>query len=468
MAQTVHVTLKGILLNWNHPALYAYKKAEHRHAFCRAMLPDTFTNNQTYAWYFDKDKMPLSDSVLRMLVNGNRKSLSGFIHSLASVSFTDDLIHILNQNATDAEGVPPRTNLFQKMMALVSTSDPPLCADSPLFQNVHLEPDVPGGQSAGAYAQLRHTVQRLLSLGSTQAYAYAVMIYVLAAWLQWRIEEIPWLWDWDCASGYLYLEAPKTVSKNPAEHIAFEDPSYMNHYHAYLFRSTRPQLFEFGILTMEPESLFGAQIRLKLKYQSGDDPNHYQEREFLGNPTLSQKDACVYSLLKDSNGALAHLYFSYKPFNANMYYRLGLLVSKDPDNPALLSQKIVLSHRQIADWEKPYVEGILADNGDLMVLTPKMLEQFTEKFKDVNLYPWMPFFQAEVLPMLREAIRSTQLFNCQLIRSYFLGVLSELQILQITLALKSIPIPGFERQGRFLGCLDNPNTHLLLRDAPIM
>lgn len=463
MAPTVHVTLKKIQQIWNHPSLYKYRKADNRCEFCRKMLPDNFTNESAYSWYFEQGSSPLSDSVLRMLVNGNRKSLSGFIHSLASVSFTDDLVQVLNENIPNQAGITPRKNLFDKLSKLVTTSDPPLGIDSPLFRQIHLEPDEPNGMGAEAYAQLRKTVQKLLIQNTTQSITYAVMIYVLAAWLQWRIEEIPWLWDWDAVGGYLSINAPRIENHDPTEHIPFDDPSYLHRYHAYLFRSTRPQLFEEGYLTMEPESLMGAQVNLTLRYQSGDDPNHFLQRQFRGNPMLSRKDSCVYALMKDDNGAFAHLYFYYKPFNANMYFRQVLLVTKDPDHAAPLTQKIVLSHKEVPQWEIPYVEGILSDTGDLIVLTPKMLETFLDTFCDPLHYPWLHFFESDVLPMIREVTRSTQYFNCQMIRSRFLGILTELEILQITLALKSIPVPGFEREGRFQTCLENPNTHLLFR-----
>lgn len=479
MEPVVHVKIADIIDYWKHPSLYPFRKLEDRQKCCRALLPDLFDASQcsqsTAYPYFEKSG-GLAENVLRMVVNGNRKSLSGSIQHMGCVSFVRDLINVLNNNTPFQTKVldqnkeihmitiPPRQNLFNKLRELVVDSSPALQPDALLFRKIQLEPDIENGRGAESYLLLRKTVQKLLLQGSTQALTYAVMIYVLAAWLQWRIEDIPWLWDWSQIATYLSQDAPRIIPQNAAVHIAFEDPAYMHRYHAYLFRSTRPQLFEEGYLTIEPESLFGSQITLELRYQSGDDPNHFLHRQFRGIPMLSAKDSTVYATMKEDNGALAHLYFPYKRFNANMYFRMALLVTNDPDKSVPLPQRLVLTHRALAEWEKPYVEGLLAVNGDLMILTPAMVETFLAKFRDVNLYPWMPFFQAEVLPLIRETICVNQIFNCKLIRAHFEGTLTELQILQITLALKSIPVPGFERQGRFLSYLDNPNVHLLFRD----
>ena len=479
MDPIVHVKITDIVHYWKHSNLSRFRQIKDRYKCCRALLPDLFDASNcirsTAYSYFEEDG-GLADNILRMVVNGNRKSLSGSVQYLGCAGFVQDLIDILNHDTpfqikkaesddkSEVKTVTPRQNLFDKLQALVVTSSPALRADAPLFRQIQLEPDTPNGRGSDAYRQLRKAVQKLLLKDNTQSLTYAIMIYVLAAWLQWRVEELPWLWDWDQVSAYLSQNAPRIAPQGPSEHVAFEDPSYMHKYHAYLFRSTRPQLFEEGYLTIEPEPLFGSQITLELRYQSGDDPNHFLHRRFRGIPMLSAKDSTVYAAMKEDNGALAHLYFPYKRFNANMYFRMALLVTNDPDKSVPLPQRLILTHRALAEWEKPYVEGLLAENGDFMIFTPAMMESFLQKFRDANLYPWMPFFQAEVLPLVQEAICVKQIFNCKLIRAHFEGTLTELQILQITLALKSIPVPGFERQGRFLPYSDNPHIHLLFRD----
>lgn len=480
MTPIVHVQISDIVRYWKHPQLGNFRFTKEKRKCCQKLLPDIFDgtkcNESSVFPYFD-ELHGLESNVLRMVVNGNRKSLSASIRHLGCAAFVQDLIDLLNQDApfalalskddchnNEVQTTTPRKSLFDNLLRLVTTSVPAVRADFPVFTQIHLEPDTPSGRGTEAYQQLRNTVQKLLLEGSVPALTYAVMIYVLAGWLQWRVEDIPWLWDWSQIRPYLSQITPRITPKNAAEHIVFEDTSYMHKYHAYLFRSTRIGLFEQGCLTIAPEPPFSAQVTLELRYQSGDDPNHFQYRKFRGIPMLAQKDSIVYANLTEENGSLAHLYFAYQPFNANMYYRTAFLVRKDPDTPIPMQQKLVLTHRPLQEWEKPYIEGILSDCGDLIVLTPGMIESFLIKFRDENYYPWMPFFRAEVLPLIRETICVTQIFNCQLIHSHFLGALTELQILQITLALKSIPVPGFERQNRFSFCQSNPHTHALFRD----
>lgn len=480
MEPVVHVKISDIVRYWNHPALSSFRQDASRRKCCQVLLPDLFNPEKcpsNTAFNHFSANNGLDASVLRMVVNGNRKSLSGLVQYLGCADFAQKLIDMLNINSpfsvtkpkTDpadkpqAERITPRNSLFRNILELVSTSHPGITADSPLFSQICLEPDVPNGRGAQAYQHLRGAVYQLLLQNSPQAYAYAIMLYVLAGWLQWRIEELPWLWNWDLIPEYLAHDISYTPAGSASSHVPFNDPSYMYQYHAYLYRSTSAQLFEAGQVTFTPDTQFGSKITLQLRYQSGDDLTHQHQRLFQGTPVLSRQDSLIYANMKDESGSIAHLYIPYKHFNANMYFRTALLLTCDPQNPTPLSQKLVLTHRALTAWEIPYAQGIVSGHGDLIIFTPAMLEIFLEKFRDEDHYPWLPFFRSRVLPMLQSQISEHHTFHCELIHSHFVEDLPSEQILQITLALKSIPIPGFAHQDHFQTCLNPPDTHLLFR-----
>lgn len=465
MERTVHVTLQDIQRHWKHPNMNQYGRAAKRREFCLKMLPDLFDAdlfpNAPAARYFSRQD-GLEDPVVRMLVNGNRKSKTGYARYLGCAAFTQDLIDILNDNEPmGLSGETPRKNLFTKLAALAASSDPPLSQRSALFQNIRLEPDMPGGPGEAAYAALRNTCARLWQVGTPQACAYAVMILVLAAWLQWRVADIPWLWDWDEITGYLYTDVPRPAAAEAAFRIPFTDSAYMHEYRAYTFRTTQSRLFEEGTVSITPDSLFGARMELKLRYQAGSDPNHIQTRVYTGTPMLCQNDQCVIADLQDARGAFAHLYFYHRPFLTDMYFRMALLVKKDPEQPTPICQKLVLCRRELPPEQLPYAEGALSTAGDQLIFTEEMLARFCETFRDPVHYPWYPKLEANLLPWLRQTVRDSQVLNCGILRLSALGKFSETEILQIILALKSIRVPGYPRDWRFITCHDTEGLHKL-------
>lgn len=131
MDRTIHITIKSLADGWGHPDLHRLRKASDRRQLCKALLPDAYDDSKcsdASALFFreNSDTTALNESTLRMLVNGNRRSLSRGIDRLGSAAFTLDLIRRLKADSPirfrDGSRTGIRENLLDKLYSLVRTT----------------------------------------------------------------------------------------------------------------------------------------------------------------------------------------------------------------------------------------------------------------------------------------------------------------------------------------------------------
>ncbi len=155
----VYVTIKDIVNKMNHPTLNSYKKARDRYKLCLYLLPDHYSHDHYYSYLFKDNGM--SESTLRMLINGNRKSHSTYIDYLAHNEFTSDLIQLLNNDMS------ARHSLFNNLYKLVSTND--YHEHHPLFHEIKLKSDEPYGKGYECYNEMVKIIAALLKRHTYEA-----------------------------------------------------------------------------------------------------------------------------------------------------------------------------------------------------------------------------------------------------------------------------------------------------------
>ncbi len=458
----IPVTLKKIVSCWNHPALNQFNSVAKRPELCMELLPDA---EELQDYLIGGAKEPLSEPTLRMLVSGNRKSKRSTPYLLGSVDLTNELINGLNEDRmielADGRRMTYRTNLLGKLEHLVETSVPELEPASRIFAQINLEADEPGGPGEAVYAKMRALKTRLLEDGSVRALTYVVFMQVIAAWVQWRVEELPWLYDEAQMEAYL-AEAPIAVVKRGAKHHRpFRDPAYSGKFHVYLYRATRDSLYESGTLEIKSEDLQNPSISLHLEYAM-DQRAHGEKGDntYRGMPVESPDEKCVYALMEGKKHELAFLCFAYEPFQSgDMYYRSGLLLRATPRTKTPQVQKIVITAHELSEDTMPYVKGVLAISGERIVLTDSQLQHFLDACKD---YAWMPEFERGILPFIKARAQTCYCFDEGELLAYSLSQLSKQDRLRILLALKGTAEPGHTEENRFARCTDAKQTHEIL------
>ncbi len=471
MERTVHITISKIVSTWGHPKLCALTRAKHRRQLCKALLPDDFDDEKSTdaaALFLREsgDTLALSEGSLRMLVNGNRRSLSGAIDRLGSTAFTSELIAKLNRNApiryrAQQATVCSRDDLMEKLYRLVRTSEPRLDRNSPLFAENPLEPDWPGGPGAEGYAKLAKLRRELLENGSLRAVTWAVAITVLAGWAQWRVGELEWLYDRSAVEDWLSRPDGAPEKKGLELHVPFDRPSYMHEYRIHLYRPTARELYPIGKLTMGRS---GGQpvIRMELHYSLSDRPENLDGRWcYVGTPMLSPRDSMVYAVMADEkSGATAILSFHFTDFRSgDMYFRVGQLLTTHPLTHELQQQQVAITRREPDAEQMSLIRGVLA-LGERLELSPEQLEEFLERHRDAA---WMPRFRERLLPFLRLHETKHYHLGTKELLEYSLSGLGYEDRLRIALLLKDCAAQ-IEDDGRlFLRTKEPEELHNLMK-----
>lgn len=450
--KTIYVSIADIVKTWNHPILNTLKKAEKRHELCQYLLPFEYSDHPSYCHYFHKDQYGLSDSTLRMLVNGNRKSKSKNIIYLAHVDFTNELISLLNNNEP-YNNVCTRQSLYTKILDLQCHY--PITKDHPIFTNILLLPDEPYGKGYQTYEKLRQILIELLEINSNESIAYALMIFILAGWLQWKIENIPWLYD----KNEIFTYFNQTSIKNKSLISPLDDPHYMHTYHAYLYRHSKNQLFEYATLTIEEDYIYGNHTTLTLRYKSGAD-NQYYTLTYTGHLQHSYPDHIVSGTLTNKAGNILQIQFYYDSFRKDIYYRQGIVVFKSTISASPLTQKIILTKKEVEKEKIPYIKGLLSMNTHIMIYTQSMLEIFKKQFKD---YTWYNLFNDFMLDYINSHIMTSHLLNLDEIYAHFITSIPKNQLIEIILALRSIDLIGYEDSLHYTTFVHNQDIHELFK-----
>lgn len=467
MERTVFITVKSIAESWGHPDLQRHRKASARKQLCKALLPDAYDDqkcSEAAALFFREgsgdDTTALNESTLRMLVCGNRRSLSRGIDRMGSAAFTEDLIRRLNADSPirfrDGSKCATRENLLEKLYQLVRTTVPRLDRTSPLFQNHLLRPDYPEGPGAGAYARLDALRASLLEDGGLRAVTWAALITVLAGWVQWRIEELEWLWDPSLVEAYLALPTQEPEKHGFDFHQPFDRASYLHDYHVYLYRSTARELYPIGTLHL------GTQIRLELRYALSDKPGSLAGHLcYTGTPMLSPWDSMIYALMADDkSGATAFLCFHFTDFRSgDMYFRIGFLINVRPLAQTPQVRKIVISRHPLTPEQEALARGALCLPDDIS-LTPAQLDAFLTEYAQES---WMRKFRERMLPFLH--LHETQIYQLGTneLMEYTLSGLDPTERLRITMLLKAASTQTEDDGRLFIRCQEPPELHKLMK-----
>lgn len=443
---TIYVCINDIVNKWNQPDLNRLKKPKNRKELCRTLLPDAFTHNKDYNYIFDKEN-GLNESVLRMMVNGNRKSRSSNIHYLGNVRFCDDLIELMNNNLNE------RQSLYNKILKLCRKTE--FHYDHPLFHDILLKPDYPYGNGYKAYEQLEHLFSSILSINTKQAYAFCIMILILAGWLQWRIEELSWLYEKDCINQF--VQETKEVDHRPL--IPFDDPMYMNTYYVYMYRTTRNDLFDLGTLELSHDYLYKNKAILTLEYTSGRN-NTFLKAIYKGHFEYSKIDECLYCTMHREDGKIIQMVFYYDHFVTDMYYRQGLVINKAQKMPTPVAQKVILTKNKVKDEDLPYIKGLLNTSSKLIIMTPPMLTLFNEVFKD---YEWFDIYVKKMYSFICDHMKESHILNVDMIYNYFITLIDKFTLIRIILALRSIDICGFEGDNHFMSFIHDSFVHEIFK-----
>ena len=467
MDRTVHITIKSLAERWGHPDLHRFRKASARKQLCKALLPDAYDDSkcsEASALFFREgagdDTTALNESTLRMLVSGNRRSLSRGIDRPGSITFTEDLIRRLNSDSVirfrDGSRSGTRKNLLEKLYRLVRTTEPQLDRSSPLFLDHPLRPDFPGGPGAKAYARLENLRTELLEEGGLRAVTWAVLITVLAGWVQWRIAELQWLWDRTLLEAYLALPTEEPEKHGFDFHRPFDRESYLHDYHVYLYRATTRDLYPMGTLSL------GSQVRLELRYELMDRPGSLEGQwRFTGTPMLSPRDSMVYALMADErSGAMAFLCFHFTDFRSgDMFFRIGFLTNAHPLTQAPQVRKLVISRRELSPEQLSLARGALCLPEDI-TLTPAQLEAFQDTY---SREPWMLKFREQILPFIRLHESQTYRLGASELMEYTAGGLDPMDRLRITMLLKDCSTQTEDDGRLFARCQEPQDLHKLMK-----
>lgn len=475
MQYEIPVTIQKIAQHWAHPRLMEVSRPTDRQALCRMLLPDVYDSTlcaDAAGLYLEpgdekkRKSTALGTATLRKLVTGNRWVQEPGALRPASTTFTRGLIEDLNLDRPvryldpKRPSVGCRRNLLDKLFTLVQTSEPPLSADAPLFTRVLPEPDFPGGPGAEVYGRLSRVRDTLLADGSPEALSYAVLILVLVAWLQQRVEELPWLWDRAYIDEYLSQARNARQEQGLERHRPLSSERYFHRYHVYLYRSTKCQLFPAGTLTMARQDGAMPTARLELRYNVGGDPEKLDGIwNYSGRVMISPHDRGAYALMGDeSSGAVAYLAFAFTDFrSADMYYRSGLLLTFHPKKKVPQMQKIAIVRAELTGEQQRLVLGTLSVANEEIVLTQAQLERFCTENRDA---PWMPQFREHLLPFILRHETRCYCFAQNEITGFSLGELTAADRLRIWMGLKA----GAAREGgEFVLCTDPEDLHNLLQ-----
>ena len=465
MERTVYITIRSLAESWGHPELNRLRKASTRKQLCKALLPDAYDDSkcsEASALFFREtgDTTALNESTLRMLVSGNRRSLSRGIDRMGSAAFTEDLIRRLNADSPirfrDGSRMGTRENLLEKLYGLVCTTLPRLDKFSPLFRDLPLLPDFPGGPGAEGYARLDALRTELLEDGSLRAVTWAVLITVLAGWVQWRIGELEWLWDRSLLESFLCLPTDEPRKKGFDFHRPFDRESYLHDYHVYLYRGTFRELYPVGTLHL------GEDVRLELRYELADNPGPLDGQwRFTGKPMFSPRDSMVYALMADEkSGAMAFLCFHFTDFRSgNMYFRIGFLTNAHPLTQAPQVRRLVISRSHLTPEQLELARGILCLPEDI-TLTPAQLEAFLETHSQA---PWMPKFRDRMLPFLHLHETPVYRLGTNELMEYTLSGLDPMDRLRITMLLKAASTQTEDDGRLFIRCQEPQDLHKLMK-----
>lgn len=471
MERTVHITISKIVKSWGHPDLCGLDRAGSRRELFRCLLPDAYdaelcTDSSALFLREKGDTASLLTPALRMLYQGNRRSLSGAVDRLGSTTFTEDLVDKLNRNipvryrAGKARYPAPfRENLLAKLHALVQTSDPPLTVGSPLFARNPLEPDYPDGPGAEGYRNLKRLRRELLETGGIRAVTWAVLITVLAGWTQWRVAELRWLWDREIVAEYLSRPDGEPERRGLELHVPFDRTSYMHEYRIHLYRSTTRELFPLGTLTMTAEP---PGICMDLRYSLSDRPENLEGRwRYTGTPMLSPKDSMVYAVMADErSGSTAILSFHFTDFRSgDMYFRTGLLMSAHPLTKLPQQQKVAITRGPLTPEQEALVRGVLT-LGEEVELTKNQLDAFLEDHGDAA---WMPKFRERLLPFLELHEEHCYRFGTGEVMEYSLSGLGSEERLKIALLLRSCAARTEDDGRLFVRAQEPENLHKLMK-----
>lgn len=467
MERTIHITIRSLAESWGHPELHQLRRASQRRQLCKALLPDAYDDekcSEASALFFreksGEDTTALNESTLRMLVSGNRRSLSGGIGRMGCASFTEDLIRRLNDDSPirfrNGARQSSRENLLEKLYDLVRTTEPRLDRSSPLFAAHPLLPDCPGGPGAAGYARLNALRDRLLEDGGLRAVTWAALITVLAGWVQWRIGELEWLWERSLLEAFLSLPTQEPEKQGFDFHRPLDRSSYLHDYHVYLYRGTTQTLYPVGNLHL------GSQARLELRYEISDRPGTLEGRWcFTGMPMLSPRDSMVYALMADEkSGAMAFLCFHFTDFRSgDMYFRVGFLTTTHPLTQAPQVQKLVISRHALTDAQEALARGALCLPEDI-TLTPAQLEGFLDEYDQED---WMPRFRERMLPFIRLHETAVCHLSANELMEYTLSGLDPMDRLRITMLLKAASTQTGDDGRLFTRCQEPQELHKLMK-----
>ena len=464
----VNITLNFIRENWS-----SATRAMDRRAFCLAVLPDAYDpgrcEHQGSDFFHTDPAISLAPQTLNGLMRGNRKSAQNLAY--ASAAFTKDFQGKLQANAPvtyldpQRPDVPCVENMLSKIRTLVRYHGTPRSRAHPLF--LRMDFDTLGDCddiTCKSYRKMRAAIEALLERETEASLSYAIFLLVVTALLQDRIIAVDHLYNPTAIDQVLHsdTDAP-LLETGKRQHVPFTDPDYMNTYHIYLLHDTSNTLFRTGHLSLKLDGhgRSSACLTIESTVESPITGRQSLLRTFTGKPMLSHADKTVYIAMTDQRESLIYLTFSYTQFNfAPMYFRSALLVSLEPETKAPQVQRAAIVARDLGEEELPYIKGLLRTDGKQILLTPRQLEIFKEKFRD---YPWMEDFLKNYEPIFQTHQRTFYCFYEDELLSCSASDLPYEDRLRILLALKSVDPPNDSSLHKFLRATVPPKTHAILK-----
>lgn len=465
---SVNITLNFIRENWS-----SATRTMDRRPFCLAVLPDAYDaalcDNQGGHFFSPDAPGWLSDQTVNGLMRGNRKSAVNLTY--ASAAFTKDLQGKLQSNAPVSYRDPRRPdvpcveNMLSKIRALVRCHGTPRTREHPLFTRMDFGTLGECDETIHkAYRRIRMAMERLLERETETSLSYAIFLLVVTAILQDRILAVDHLYNPAAIEQVLESDTDAPLLETGSRrHIPFTDPDYMNDYHIYLHHDTSNTLFRAGHLSLraDGQGRSTATLTIESTVESPIAGRQSIQLTYTGRPMLSQTDKTVYLALTDQNDSLVYLTFPYTHFNfAPMYFRLALLVSREPETRHPQVQQAAIVARDLGEEELPYINGLLRTSGKQILITPRQLEVFLSEFRD---YPWMGDFRANYLPIFETHKREFYCFYEDELLSCSASDLPYEDRLRILLALRSVDPPNDNSLHKFLRATPPPKTHTILK-----
>ena len=440
---SVNLTLNFIHKNW-----CSATAGMDRRSFCLSVLPDCYDHSlcrdQGSHFFLDGAPHALAPATLNSLMRGNRKSSHD--PTCASVGFTRDLLDKLQRNdpvryrdAGQPE-IPCVKNMVEKIRRHIRSFAAPRSRTHPLFTHADLAPLGECDETLQrGYRNIQNALAVLLDRETEYSLSYAIFLLVITAILQDRILAVEHLYSAKTIGQILDTDSDAPLLEVDSRmHVPLTDPNYMNSYRVYLYRETSViRLVTAALdLSLDERNQPWAVLTLHTDIDSPFSSVTQARRVYTGRPMLNRADAVAYLALKDPNGSMLYLSFPYTPFNfAPMYFRSATLVTTDPDSGYPQAQRAVITAREMSAEEIPYVEGMLRTGGKRILMTPKQLELFQEKFRD---YPWMEDFLHNYLPLFETHQRCFYCFNEDELLACSASELPYADRLRIMLALRSV------------------------------